>query len=253
MPHLEPGPNSGSCGARGVRPAPETTARLSARAAGWSGGRPGPLWSNPLPLDSGPVHCHSRWRVVALLARRGRTNNVDTLEKYEKRLKGALEERTPYFEFNRDLFHAKVVIVTAFEHASREILILSHKLDWMVYGAQDFLAALKTFLDRDGGPRLVIVVETGIGRDHPLLRQIRHEGMAEHRSRIEILELTNSELKYPFNFMIVDDIGFRLEPDRSKPRAIVAFHGDEKDREALAGLKKMFQILKSKSTPVSVD
>ena len=81
---------------------------------------------------------------------------------------------------------------------------------------------LNGFLKRDG--KLEILLETDVSTDHPIL------SMALNEPRISVKQMPVDSLKaYPFNFMVVDDIGFRFESDRDKPAASVAFHYDNDD------------------------
>ena len=81
---------------------------------------------------------------------------------------------------------------------------------------------LNGFLKRNG--KLEILVETDVPADHPVLTRARNEpGISVKRTPEGFLD------EYPFNFMLVDDTGFRFESDRGKPAASVAFHYDNDD------------------------
>ena len=57
----------------------------------------------------------------------------DTLGDYARKLNGALIEKTGYTTFNRDAVHASIVIHIAFLHAKETVLLLSQKLDTLIY------------------------------------------------------------------------------------------------------------------------
>ena len=130
-----------------------------------------------------------------------------------------MRRRKPYSAYNRDMVHAKIVVTIAFRQAQEKIRLLSNMLDAELYASKVFMNAAKGFVGDRGG-RLNILVETDIDETHPLRRLANEypENVSIKRVPDEVVET------YPFNFMIIDEIGFRVETDRDEPKALVVVH-----------------------------
>lgn len=169
---------------------------------------------------------------------------MNTLEDYEKKFKEALRADAPYFAQNKDLVHAEIIINEAFKWAGSNIRVLSHELSWLVYGSADFLKIVDGFLAKPNHPKLEVIVESMIDDDHPFLAHMRKSDRL--KDQVEVFRLREKP-SHNFNFMIVDDKGFRFEPDREVPEAIVSFHGGESDGEIINELNSIFNRLTAKS------
>ena len=163
---------------------------------------------------------------------------------YIRRLYSALDKKRPYVTYNRDASHAGVVVVAGFEHAKNEILLLSRRLDLDVYGG---LAAVETMGSFLGKPdtELNVLVEDEIAEAHPMLDLINRKENATIKKVPE--SLTE---KYQCNFMVVDDIGYRYEPNRASFNATVVFHDKEK-LSMIETLRKLFNILNERAVDVT--
>ena len=160
---------------------------------------------------------------------------MDNLNGYRHALHTALERKVPYTGYNRDMAHAEVVVCTAVEHAEKEVLLLSERLDRALYGGPWFDFAVADFLERGGCLR--ILVERALPEDHPI-RTLRPDNVAIRKVAEDMVE------GYDFNFMVVDDRGYRFEPTRTEHKAVVRFHGEGEEPSAtLKQLKGMFELL----------
>lgn len=148
---------------------------------------------------------------------------MDTsLNAYAHEFEKALKKERPYANYNKDMQHASIIVCMSFRHASKHIRLLSNCLDQSLYGTQWFMDELNGFLKRNG--KLEILLETEVPADHPVLTRARNE------PSISVKRMPDGFLdEYPFNFMLVDDTGFRFESDRAKPAASVAFNYDNDD------------------------
>ncbi len=158
-------------------------------------------------------------------------------EDYKKRLNAALEKKEEFVTQNHDNMHAVEIIVGAFNHAEKEINILSHKLDLWVYGNDRVEEAMERFLKRDN-VKLNIVVETDLPENHPIYGlKDKFEGKISLKIAPQGWVAT-----YAFNYMLMDDFGYRFEYDRNEFRARASFYNEEQE-ETMKVLKKSFMVL----------
>ena len=168
---------------------------------------------------------------------------AESLNAYAARLESALAARQSYSTYNKDMVHAKIVVCTAVAHAEKEVLLLSESLDPLLYASNWFRTAVGTFLERDGVLR--VLVESDIPSSHPVRL------LAERYGSVEIRRVGDG-VAYGFNFMVVDDCGYRFEADRKEPKAVVSFYEQtDASRHMLARTKEVFEVLWERySTPL---
>ena len=172
---------------------------------------------------------------------------MDTsLRAYCERLEEALREKKSIGFYNKDIFHASAIVYLAFRYAERHILILSNRLDLTLYGVEGILKSIRTFLEKPK-VKLEVLVEQEIAPEHPLASINR-----EFPEKIEIGVLPKEVVeKYKYNFMVVDDIGYRFERDREDYAATASFHEkDDESQEFIRRLMEIFRILKKRSSSV---
>ena len=163
---------------------------------------------------------------------------MENLNTYADRLESALKSQGPFQTYNRDILHAAEIIVACFRHAERKVCLLSNKLDRNLYGDERLLDAIRLFLKKDG-TEFHILVETEIDARHPI-RMLADEGYAP-KMTIRVVPPKLKE-KYPFNFMTVDDFGYRFEYNREVYEAIASFH-EEKGKKMVNSLKGIFSTI----------
>lgn len=174
---------------------------------------------------------------------------MDTsLRAYAERLEKSLKKATPIGLYNKDIIHASIIVHLTFLHAKKEISILSNKLDLALYGVAEIRKSIRTFLKKQD-VKLNILVEQEIGPKHPLVNINR-----EFKQKVEIRTVRKEVLEsYKFNFMIVDDIGYRFERDRDSCAATASFYEkDEDSKEFIKSLKEIFQILRKRSNAINI-
>ena len=167
---------------------------------------------------------------------------MDGLNAYASELDRALKRGTKFANFNKDMHHATVVICTAFHHAEKHIRLLSQKLDPELYAGPWFTEEVERFVDKG---RLDVLVETDVSSDHPVmaLATSRSGNVSVRRVRDDV------SAGYPYNYMLVDDIGYRFEHDRESTEALVVFN-DDSDDDLRGSLKQWFDNLFARSKPV---
>ena len=166
---------------------------------------------------------------------------MDSLNAYAIELAKALKNKTKFANFNKDMHHATVVICTAFHYAEKNIRLLSHKLDPELYAGPWFMEEAERFVDRG---RLDILVESDVSMDHPVV------ALAKTRREVSVKRVSDQAWAgYTFNFMVVDEIGYRFEHDRESPEALVVFNDDDDDLRG--SLEAWFDQLFERSEPVN--
>lgn len=171
---------------------------------------------------------------------------METLNDYLRRLHTALEKKRPYVTYNRDKAHASLVVSAGFRHAEDKIRILSHELDPDVYEGRSLLKSVKYFLDR-ADTRLNILVEKAVREDHEVFQIGK-----QYNEKVTIKKVPcQLQERYECNFMLIDSFGYRFEPDRNKPNAMVAFHDDD-HRHMIETLERLFGLLDSRGEQVTV-
>ncbi len=166
---------------------------------------------------------------------------MENLHQYADRLDRALSKGEPHTTYNHDIFHAFAIIVAVFKYAKKEVLLLSNHLNLTVYGNPDLLKPMEDFLrDRHGSLR--ILVESDIVREHPVIQ------LTEDKScNLSIRQIPKEEVDgYKYNFLVMDNTGFRLERDRAKSAAIAGFN-DKNSAKVAANLRVIFERLGAKS------
>ena len=175
------------------------------------------------------------------------------IDQFAKDLKTALRKKTPYTLSNRDILHATEIALAGIAHAEQTVRILSHKLDISLYGDPRLQKVLNDFL-RKKDSEMHILVESDINgertsrqKEHPLLTLARQQG----DTKIEMHRVPDSLVdQYHFNFMTIDDIGYRLEPNRKEFSATAEFYSDSA-KQFVKELNNFFEYLRGHSTLIS--
>ena len=167
-----------------------------------------------------------------------------TLRDYARNLNAALKNKSGYTVFNRDAVHASIILYYAFLHAERQVLLLSNKLDPLIYSAPWLIDKIDRFLAKSG--KIHVLVETDVDESHP----IKHLA-TQHPENLIIKRVPDEVVKsYPYNFMVVDDRGYRFEHDRDEYSALAAFDENDQDHHGLVeDLKDIFEDLEGWSDP----
>lgn len=169
---------------------------------------------------------------------------MDSLNAYAQAFEKSLACRQAFTNFNRDIQHATVIVCLAFGYAEKTVRLLSQKLDPMLYGTPWFREEAEGFLKKGG--RLNVLVETPLPKDHPIF------SLASEFPGLLAIRLVRDSKPYTFNFMLVDEIGYRFETDRRNPEAIVFFNHPEAT-ETIATLKQRFDGMWENATALDAS
>ena len=168
---------------------------------------------------------------------------MDTLNDYARKLHSALTNKSGYSTFNKDASHAAIVIYFAFLHAKQTVLLLSQKLDTLIYSTPWLIEKVEEFLTK--GASLRILVETELAESHTLRLLAKR-----YPENLRIARVPEEAVgTYRFNFMLVDDRGYRFEHDRDDYSALVSFDKrDENHLQLVNTMRQRFQTLESQSS-----
>lgn len=171
------------------------------------------------------------------------------LKTYSEDLNDKLRNEQPFGTFNRDITHAAVITRAGFQYASSKVRLLSHKLDSALYSTSLLKDHVSPFLDKEGAS-LHILVETDALDNHPIWDFIQDGGYDDEQLTIKRVPSDLVE-RYKFNYLVVDDFGFRFEEDREEYAAVASFHeGDSK--AMIESLISFFDDLEERSSDARV-
>lgn len=127
--------------------------------------------------------------------------------------------------FNGSVDHASIVIEEGFNAARSHVRILAHRLDTASYGRRPIIDAARRFLGREGTHLSILIEDVGPSGclpDNPFLSEMLAL-CVEEGADVAVRSMPRSVVEaYDYNFMLVDDIGYRFEGDRREHVAVVA-------------------------------
>ncbi|MDC9726798.1 MAG: hypothetical protein PSN35_03040 [Candidatus Thioglobus sp.] len=145
---------------------------------------------------------------------------------YEKKVVECLNAQQNEIILNCNIDHAEILIKQMFLNAAHTVNLLSNKLDANLYERNDIVDAIRRFLNREG-TTLNIAIEGNMDQG-----SIQLIGLLENHdiNPVRIPDWLKEQYKY--NFITMDDTGYRFETDREKHEAVVNF-GDTQQTEKL--------------------
>ena len=121
---------------------------------------------------------------------------------------------------NASLGHAAVVIERIMANACTSVSILSGSLDPRVYGRSRVLRETMQFLDREHC-QMRIILE---GKHPDVLRQNAFLERFKDHAGVSVRFMPEREqARYSFHFVVADGESYRIEVDKSRSSAVVAF------------------------------
>ena len=141
---------------------------------------------------------------------------------------------TPFF--NASLGHAAVIVERIMADACTSVSILSGSLEPRVYGRSRVLRETMKFLDRRHcAMRIILEGEyPDVLRDNAFL-----ERFTDHPSVSLRFMPEREQARYKFHFLVADGESYRIEADKTKSSAVVAFG----HLQGASNLERIFGIL----------
>jgi hypothetical protein len=182
--------------------------------------------------------------------------DMRSLEIYREKVREAILRRDGVPLLNGDVDHASIVVQEVLSNAKNRVRILSHRLDPDCYAKEAVRNAAAFFL-ADPDHSLEVLIEAYLWDDnnnfqwdkHPLISDLKKCDNKQVQVRLVPKDWSDG---YNFNFMLLDDYGYRFESDRARAAAVVAFlpNNGEKTVKHLGGI---FEQLWDESKPLPLS
>lgn len=180
-----------------------------------------------------------------------------SLNDYRDRVARLIRERTGEPLLNGSLDHAAAITQEAFASAEDQIRILSNRLSPDCYAREGVRNAAKFFL-ADGNHRLRILVESALWDTGSNFNWSQHPLIADLLPFVESKRLQMKAVprewadRYKFNFLLLDDYGFRFEADRNMAAAVATFFPEDK-KKPVESMARNFETLWEASTEIKLN
>lgn len=205
-------------------------------------------------------HCFERWSSIAYELQVPMMIKADG---YRERVRSLIARRTGEPITNGSHDHAAILTEEAFNSARSEVRLLCTRLDPNCFGRTEVRNAARFFL-ADPDHKARILLEAAIWdehnnfewQNHPFLKDLQDFAIEREdcpaRLELRLVPMGLIE-KYRFNFLLLDDYGFRFEEDRDQPAAVAAFMPKDAPNAAIRNLGAIFDTLWSESKPLHLN
>lgn len=175
-----------------------------------------------------------------------------TLPEYHQKVRDAILQRTGEPLLNGTVEHATFITQEAFSSAQSKIQILSSRLDVACYAQPNVINAAKAFL-ADPDHELKILIEAELWDSNKNFDWSKHPLVAALKDywaglKIRLVPKESTE-RYKFNFLLLDDFGYRFEADRLRAAAVAAFFPPGSIAPQVKNLSGVFESLWAASEP----
>lgn len=183
-------------------------------------------------------------------------SDLNATQSYEERI--AVLDATDSSELinNSSADHAVPLIARLFARGRRAICVFSGSLNPEIYAKESVVSALGVFLlGRSGTLKIVLqrqaaeVSDDVILGEGGLLRALRDKFGEEVLKNVFVRRAPAKVLDVSSHFLIVDNEGFRLEPDNTKHEAVASFNRPEFTMQ----LRVPFDQLFNAANEISID
>jgi hypothetical protein len=182
------------------------------------------------------------------------------MSEYKDTVVRLIRERTGEPLLNGTIDDAAVITQEAFNHATKDVRILSNRLNADCYARESVRNAARTFLATPDH-KLRILIESSLWDEsnkfewekHPFIADLKehlhgHDGTS---GRLEVRLVPKSwAQRYKFNFLILDDYGYRYEADRDSSAAVAKFFPEAEKQKGLQALQTNFDMLWKAYKPI---
>ncbi|SFV87026.1 hypothetical protein MNB_SUP05-SYMBIONT-4-396 [hydrothermal vent metagenome] len=159
------------------------------------------------------------------------------IKKYENKVIECLNAQQDDIILNSDINHAGILIKQIFLNAVHTVNLLSNKLDAQLYERVEIINAIRSFLNRGG--KLNVAIEGDIDKKSTNMQKL----LAEYKIQPTVVPGWLKK-QYEYNFLTMDDTGYRFEGSREEHKASVNF-GDKNQTEKLNAIfNKIVELVK---------
>jgi hypothetical protein len=180
---------------------------------------------------------------------------MNSLETYREQVRLAIARRDGKPLLNGSSDHAAIIIQEAFRSAKQTVRVLTSKLSPECYAVPEVCTSAKNFfLDNDHRAQILIEApkEKIDWKNHPFITEL-YQFMVEPDRRLEIRLVPKSVSEtYPYNFLLLDNYGYRYESDRNGRAAVAAFLPED-NTAAANHLGTIFSKIWESSSPLPTE
>lgn len=171
------------------------------------------------------------------------------MNNYRAQIDRAIYEATGDVVMNGSTDHAAVIIERIFANATNSVRILSRRLDPRVFGTNEVLEQARVFTADPDRKISILVEELTVEKlaQNPLVQTLRPYILSGDAKVGLVSEARRKTL--PFNFTLLDKLGYRYESDKNKAVAHASFGGSAAD--TTASMCGLFGTIWAESTDVS--
>jgi len=166
------------------------------------------------------------------------------MDDYRKMVKKLADAKSSQLIPNGGTDHAEVLIENIFSHANDIVRIFSGELNARVYGSAPVLAKAKAFLKSGTGKKIKILIQemniSNSNKDYLIAHDLIKTCKEVNPDACEIKFASGDDKEIGSHFVIMDNQGYRLEPDRKKPTGVGCFNDKGRATALSVFYDKMF-------------
>lgn len=162
------------------------------------------------------------------------------MDNYRKHVKKLADESSSELIANGGTEHAEVLIENIFEHAGNAVRVFSGELNARVYGSSGIVENAKEFLQSGADHKLSILIQNkevlSSLEKHDLIKMC----IELNTDMCEIRVVNEADKDVGHHFVVMDEVGYRFEPDREKPTAVACFYDVDNAKLLVSSFDNMF-------------
>lgn len=189
-----------------------------------------------------------------------RVAEMTPLDVYREQVREAILRRNGAPLLNSTVDHAAVIVQESFCNAQHSIKLLSYRLDPDCYARASVINDAKFFL-ADPNHKAEILVESSLWdsdnnyrwNNHPFIEPLKEFIFPNEDRGVKIRSVPKEWAEsYQFNFLLLDDYGYRYETDRKRPAAVAAFLAPDTSKAPITNLDDIFGRLWEQSRELEI-
>lgn len=168
------------------------------------------------------------------------------MDKYRQMVKRNADFKSKDLIPNGGVEHAEVLIENIFSHANNTVRVFSGCLNGRVYGSDSVTTEAAAFLKNSDNQLMILLqdIEDWAELDNNELVKICDR---DNSGRCIIKKVVPEDKDIESHFVVMDDRGYRIEPDKSKPTGIGCFNDTELATKLNQRFDEMFKRAEDRS------
>jgi len=175
----------------------------------------------------------------------------NSVNRYEIMVKKLADIKSSELIPNGGTAHAEVLIENIFAHAQDVVRIFSGQLNARIYGSSSVIDEAREFLQSGVGKRIKVLVQdlgeekSNLLKTHKLISMC----LEVDPGACEFKTVAEEDKSIASHFVIMDDLGYRLEPDKSKSTGVGCFN----DRETAIKLNSVYDDMFERADTIQLN